>query len=248
MSRTRAICRGILDEHLRRRCRARSTLPAMRCASRRAAAPCCRGCADTDVDAMIVKADLALYKAKELGKNDWRLFEASMDEAFRSRQLMKAGRPARRDRDRLSARRLPADRLDLDDAHRPAARRSAGGSTANSARSRRRSFIPLAEEMGIISEISQFVLQTACAECARWPEQISVSRQPVGQGFPQPRRGRAGAPGAGQLRPGAAPPRSRGDRDGFARRQVADAAVYRRDASRSGCASRSTISAPAIRA
>jgi EAL domain-containing protein (putative c-di-GMP-specific phosphodiesterase class I) len=36
-------------------------------------------------------------------------------------------------------------------------------------------FIPLAEEMGIISEISTFVLQAACAECARWPEQISVS-------------------------------------------------------------------------
>jgi EAL domain-containing protein (putative c-di-GMP-specific phosphodiesterase class I) len=29
--------------------------------------------------------------------------------------------------------------------------------------------------MGIISEISSFVLQAACAECARWPEQISVS-------------------------------------------------------------------------
>ncbi|TJW22626.1 MAG: EAL domain-containing protein, partial [Mesorhizobium sp.] len=39
---------------------------------------------------MIVKADLALYKAKELGKNTWRLFEASIDAAFRNRQLMKA--------------------------------------------------------------------------------------------------------------------------------------------------------------
>src|SRR5690606_13174477 len=36
-------------------------------------------------------------------------------------------------------------------------------------------FIPLAEEMGVISEISHFVLQAACAECVRWPEQISVS-------------------------------------------------------------------------
>lgn len=36
-------------------------------------------------------------------------------------------------------------------------------------------FIPLAEEMGIISQISELVLKAACAECAKWPEQISVS-------------------------------------------------------------------------
>jgi EAL domain-containing protein (putative c-di-GMP-specific phosphodiesterase class I) len=36
-------------------------------------------------------------------------------------------------------------------------------------------FIPLAEEMGIISEISTFVLQAACAECAKWPDQTRVS-------------------------------------------------------------------------
>ena len=29
--------------------------------------------------------------------------------------------------------------------------------------------------MGVISEISHFVLQAACSECIRWPEQISVS-------------------------------------------------------------------------
>jgi EAL domain-containing protein (putative c-di-GMP-specific phosphodiesterase class I) len=36
-------------------------------------------------------------------------------------------------------------------------------------------FIPLAEEMGIISEISTFVLQAACTECAKWPDDTSVS-------------------------------------------------------------------------
>jgi EAL domain-containing protein (putative c-di-GMP-specific phosphodiesterase class I) len=36
-------------------------------------------------------------------------------------------------------------------------------------------FIPLAEEMGVISEISSFMLQAACTECARWPDPIGVS-------------------------------------------------------------------------
>ena len=36
-------------------------------------------------------------------------------------------------------------------------------------------FIPLAEEMGIVSEISTFMLEAATAECSRWPEPISVS-------------------------------------------------------------------------
>ena len=36
-------------------------------------------------------------------------------------------------------------------------------------------FIPLAEEMGIISEVSSFMLHAATAECMKWPEPIRVS-------------------------------------------------------------------------
>ncbi|KRB34442.1 diguanylate phosphodiesterase [Mesorhizobium sp. Root695] len=128
---------------------------------------------DTDVDAMIVKADLALYKAKELGKNGWRLFEAAMDAAFRNRQLMKADlrsaveshglRVVYQPIVAMSTMRIAScealcrwDHPDL-------------GPVSPSI------FIPLAEEMGIISEISTFVLQAACTECAKWPDQTSVS-------------------------------------------------------------------------
>ena len=71
---------------------------------------------DTDVDVMIVKADLALYKAKELGKNTWRLFEASMDAAFRNRQLMKADLRTASGKQGLAGG-LSADRGDEHDAH-----------------------------------------------------------------------------------------------------------------------------------
>ncbi len=36
-------------------------------------------------------------------------------------------------------------------------------------------FVPLAEEMGIVSDMTQFVIAEACRACASWPESISVS-------------------------------------------------------------------------
>ena len=128
---------------------------------------------DSDVDAMIVKADLALYKAKELGKNSWRLFEASMDAAFRNRQLMKA--------DLRSAVESKGLRV----VYQPIVAMNTMRIASCEALCRWDHpdlgpispgiFIPLAEEMGIISEISTFVLHAACAECAKWPDQTSVS-------------------------------------------------------------------------
>ncbi|TIQ00039.1 MAG: EAL domain-containing protein [Mesorhizobium sp.] len=128
---------------------------------------------DTDVDAMIVKADLALYKAKELGKNTWRLFESSMDAAFRNRLLMKADL------------RTAVESKGLRVVYQPIVTMSTMRIASCEALCRwdhpdlgpisPSIFIPLAEEMGIISEISTFVLHAACTECAKWPAQTSVS-------------------------------------------------------------------------
>jgi diguanylate cyclase (GGDEF)-like protein len=127
---------------------------------------------DTDVDGMIVKADLALYKAKDQGKNAWRLFEAAMDAAFRNRQVMKA--------DLRSA----VEARDLRVVYQPIVAMDTMRIASCEALCRwdhpqlgpisPSVFIPLAEEMGIISEISSFMLTAACAECAKWPEPITV--------------------------------------------------------------------------
>ena len=145
---------------------------------------------DTDVDAMIVKADLALYKAKELGKNDWRLFEAAMDAAFRNRQMLKADL---RSAIEAKALRVVYQPIVAMDTMRIAScealcrwdHRDLGPISPAV-------FIPLAEEMGIISEISNFVLSAAARmrALARADQRLG---QPVGQGFPQPRRHRQGS-------------------------------------------------------
>jgi diguanylate cyclase (GGDEF)-like protein len=128
---------------------------------------------EDDVDQMVVKADLALYKAKELGKNGWRLFEAAMDQAFRNRQILKADLRAAVEAGKLrvvyqpivamnSMRIASCEALCRWD-HPDMGPISPGV------------FIPLAEEMGIISDISSFVLNEACNECLKWPEPVGVS-------------------------------------------------------------------------
>ena len=129
--------------------------------------------AESDVDDLIVKADLALYEAKDEGKNRWRLFEATMDAAFRARQTLKA------------ELRLAIEQGDLRVVYQPIVGLKSMkiascealcrwdhpelGSVSPSV------FIPLAEEMGIVSDISSLVLKKACKACLNWPNETNVS-------------------------------------------------------------------------
>jgi len=127
----------------------------------------------TDVDSMFVKADLALYKAKEYGKNGWQLFETTMDAEFRNKQIMKADLRAAVEQNGLRVVYQPivamgTMRIDSCEALCRWDHPDIGPVSPAI-------FIPLAEEMGIISDISAFMLHAASAECAKWPEQIRVS-------------------------------------------------------------------------
>ncbi len=128
---------------------------------------------DSDVEDLIVKADLALYEAKDDGKNRWRIFEATMDAAFRARQTLKA------------ELRLAVEQGDLRVVYQPIVGLKSMkiascealcrwdhpelGSVSPSV------FIPLAEEMGIVSDISNLVLRKACKACLNWPSDTCVS-------------------------------------------------------------------------
>lgn len=128
---------------------------------------------DADVEDLIVKADLALYEAKDDGKNRWRLFEATMDAAFRARQTLKA------------ELRLAIEQNDLRVVYQPIVGLKSMKIASCEALCRwdhpelgsvsPAVFIPLAEEMGIVTDISNLVLRKACKACLNWPGDTSVS-------------------------------------------------------------------------
>jgi len=126
-----------------------------------------------DLDALMTKADLALYKAKALGKGRSQVFHDEMDTDYRYRQRLKAELKQTVADGALSLVFQPIVDLQtrrvvsceaLARWHHPEL-----GSIPPSL------FIPIAEETGLISEISRWVLATATAECRNWPEEVSVS-------------------------------------------------------------------------
>jgi predicted signal transduction protein with EAL and GGDEF domain len=129
--------------------------------------------APDDLDDLMTKADLALYKAKANGKGQAQVFHDEMDTDYRYRQRLKADlKQAVADAaltlvyqpivDLKSRRVVSCEALAR--WHHPEL-----GSIPPSL------FIPIAEETGLISDISRWVLKAATTECQNWPEEVSVS-------------------------------------------------------------------------
>jgi diguanylate cyclase (GGDEF)-like protein/PAS domain S-box-containing protein len=128
---------------------------------------------DRSSDDLMRDADLALYAAKAAGKGCYRFFESAMHEAARQRQLME------------SDLRVALEKGQLHLAYQPCVDSLSEAVTGFEALIRWShpergpvspvEFIPLAEEIGLIDEIGEWVLRTACAEAAKWPEHVSVA-------------------------------------------------------------------------
>ncbi len=133
------------------------------------------GIASTDTgagDALFTQADIALYEAKE-ARGSIVLFEPAMEARIHERTKLLAD---------LSAA-IPNGELEL--AYQPIVDTATRRTVAFEALLRWRhpvrgmvgpnEFIPLAEESGLIRDIGQWALSTACVEAVHWPSSISVS-------------------------------------------------------------------------
>ena len=126
-----------------------------------------------DLDQLLKNADLALYGAKGDGRRTYRFFEAGMDQRARARRSLE-----------LELRQAISDGS-LETYYQPVVNIEDGKISSCEALLRWRhpergmispaEFIPIAEDSGLINQLGLWVLNTACAEAATWPDQVRVA-------------------------------------------------------------------------
>ncbi|MFT4121404.1 PAS-domain containing protein [Bradyrhizobium sp.] len=131
-----------------------------------------------DADELMKCADLALYQAKGKGRGAYQLFEPEMEEQARVRHALEQDL-----RGALEAREFhlvfqPQVRLDNSELTGFEAllrwQHPSRGLVSPA------DFIPIAEETGLIVPIGEWVLRTACATAAAWPDiTVAVNLSPV---------------------------------------------------------------------
>jgi diguanylate cyclase (GGDEF)-like protein len=126
-----------------------------------------------EAEQLLKTADLALYKAKSEGRNIYRLFRPEMELQARARHALETDL------------RNAIERNEFELHYQPIITTADRSICAVEALVRWRhprrglvppdSFIPLAEETGLIVPLGEWVLRTACQDAAAWPDHIKVA-------------------------------------------------------------------------
>ncbi len=127
----------------------------------------------TDLHQILKNADLAMYAAKSAGRRTYRFFQPDMDAQVTARRLLE-----------IDLRQAISDGA-LEVYYQPCLSLQDDAITGCEALLRWRhpvrgmvspaEFIPIAEETGLINQIGEWVLTTACAEATTWPEHIKLA-------------------------------------------------------------------------
>jgi diguanylate cyclase (GGDEF)-like protein/PAS domain S-box-containing protein len=131
-----------------------------------------------DATTLLGNADAALYRAKNEGRGLIRFFESDMDERLRERRSLQHDLRRALERDELSLHYQPQARMDGEIVGFEALVRwqhpGHGMIPPNT-------FIPIAEESGLIIQIGEWILREACREASTWkrPLQIAINLSPI---------------------------------------------------------------------
>jgi diguanylate cyclase (GGDEF)-like protein len=126
-----------------------------------------------DLDQLLKNADMAMYGAKADGRRTYRFFEPDMDARARARRMLELElRQAIKDGE-FEVYYQPL--LNLQDNRISGCEallrwRHPGRGFVSPAE-----FIPIAEETGLINQLGDWVLNTACSEASRWPAHIGIA-------------------------------------------------------------------------
>jgi len=126
-----------------------------------------------DSDELLKKADMALYRAKADGRGTFHFFERAMDEALQARRALELDLRLALAEGQFELYYQPlfslgADRVMGCEAllrwNHPTRGMVSPGD-----------FIPIAEEIGLINPLGEWVLREACREAAGWPEHVRLA-------------------------------------------------------------------------
>jgi diguanylate cyclase (GGDEF)-like protein/PAS domain S-box-containing protein len=131
-----------------------------------------------DAATLVANADAALFRAKAEARGSIRFFEMSMDQQLRDKRALQQDLRSAIARDEIVLHYQPQAHIDghvtgfeaLVRWHHPRHGMVPPGT-----------FIPLAEEGGIIIALGEWILRTACREAASWPRplRIGINLSPV---------------------------------------------------------------------
>lgn len=122
-----------------------------------------------DANTLIKNADIAMYRAKELGKNNYQLFSRALDARTTDRLTLESALRRGLDTDELCAHFQP--QLDLSSNQIVGAEALVRWQHPEMGMVSPAGFLPIAEETGLIASIDLWMLRNACEQNKRWRDQ-----------------------------------------------------------------------------